>query len=426
MELSVFNVVAVSAIVFEAFLLFLALFEPNLEYRISEAPNSPLDSPEFRRILEMLTDSQLRHRTNVEVLTNGKVYFDAELEAIRAAQHSVHIEAYIFQKGEVTKRFMEVLTEKAKQGVEVRLVLDTVGSFATWDSYLKPLTDAGGQVGWYHPFQWATLPYINNRTHRELIVVDGKVGFIGGSGFADHWLTGVKGNKPWRDTMFRVTGQTVAHLQAAFAENWLEATGELLTCEEYYACGEATDETPALIVDSSPSAGRGTRARILFQTLLASAKESILITTPYFLPDASARKEICRAIKERGVDVKIIVPGKHSDHLLTRRSSRRLFGDLLEGNARIFEYEASMIHAKILIVDGIWSVVGSTNFDHRSFGLNDEVNLAACSPKLATRLREDFARDLAASQEITLEQWKRRPIWERMHESLGSLLERQQ
>jgi cardiolipin synthase len=189
---------------------------------------------------------------------------------------------------------------------------------------------------------------------------------------------------------------------------------------------EAENGAASLIVDSSPSMGRSTRARILYQTLLASAEKRIHITTPYFLPDRSARAEMVRAITERGVEVKIIVPGEHSDHLLTRRSSRRLFGDLLRAGAQIYEYEAAMIHAKTMTIDGVWSVVGSTNFDNRSFGLNDEVNLAAIGEELAARLEEDFARDLAESRAVDYEAWRRRSIFERMHEWAGWLLERQQ
>jgi cardiolipin synthase len=181
-----------------------------------------------------------------------------------------------------------------------------------------------------------------------------------------------------------------------------------------------------MIVNSSPSAGRSTRARMLYQTLLAASQKSIHITTPYFLPDKSARAEMVRAIKERGVKVMIITPGRHADHLLTRRSSRRLYGELLEAGAEIYEYKPSMIHTKSMVVDGLWSVVGSTNFDHRSFGLNDEVNLAAFDESLAERIEEDFARDQARSRAVSLGEWKRRSILERAHEMFGWLLERQQ
>lgn len=426
MDLSAFNVIAIIAIAFLSLMLFLALFEPALPYKITRASTTALDSKDFLRIIEALADSQVYPSTRVEVLTNGEVYYEAELEAISKARHNINIEAYIFQKGAVARRFVEALTERARAGVQVNIVLDAVGSFATWNSYFKELTDAGGRVFWYHPFKWYTLPRINNRTHRELFIIDGEVGFIGGAGVADHWLISKPDRPRWRDTMFRVEGVAVAGLQAAFAENWLEASGEILIEKEYFPFCETSGTASALIVDSSPTAGMSTRARMLYQTLIASAQESIYITTPYFLPDRSARQEMVRAIRERGVKIKIITPGKQNDHLLTRRSSRRLYGELLKAGAEIYEYEPAMIHTKSLIVDRAWSVVGSTNFDNRSFGLNDEVNLAAFDRDLAKRLEEDFRQDLAASRAVSYDEWRRRSIFERAHEWLGWVLERQQ
>ncbi|HEX8845249.1 MAG TPA: phospholipase D-like domain-containing protein [Pyrinomonadaceae bacterium] len=427
MDSTAFFVIAVIAIAVLLFLLFLALFEPGLAYKISAPTTEELEPEEFLCILEAITDSKLHHCASVEVLTNGEHFYEAELEAISAARHHVSIEAYIFQKGELTRRFVEALTERARAGVEVRMVIDAIGSFATWESYFNELRAAGGRVCWYHPLRWYSLARINNRTHREIIVVDGRTAFIGGAGFADHWYKDQGEKHPrWRDTMFRVEGEPVTALHSAFTENWLESSGEILAGKDYYPPNEIESRMESLIVDSSPGAGGSTRARILFQTLLASARQSIHITTPYFLPDRSARQEMVRAVRERGVELKIIVPGKHSDHMLTRSSSRRLFGDLLKAGARIYEYEKAMIHAKTMIVDNVWSVVGSTNFDNRSFGLNDEINMAARDRKLAARLAEDFARDLAECHEVSYEEWQRRSIFERLHEWLGWVLERQQ
>jgi cardiolipin synthase len=426
MDLSAFNVIAIIAIAFLSLMLFLALFEPSLPYKITRAPSVSIDSKEFLHIIEALSDAQIHPRTRVEVLTNGEVYYEAELEAISKARHSINIEAYIFQKGVVASRFVKALTERARAGVQVNIVLDTIGSFATWNSYFKELREAGGRVCWYHPFNWYTLPRINNRTHRELFIIDGEVGFIGGAGVADHWLIGKPGKPRWRDTMFRVEGGAVASLQAAFAENWLEASGEILIGEEYFPFCETDGTASALVVDSSPTTGMSTRARILYQALLASAQQSIYITTPYFLPDRSVRRELVRAIRERGVEIKIITPGKQNDHVLTRRSSRRLYGELLEAGAEIYEYEPAMIHTKSMIVDRTWSVVGSTNFDNRSFGLNDEINLAAFDRQLAERLDLDFRQDVTASRAVSYDEWRRRSIFERAHEWLGWVLERQQ
>jgi cardiolipin synthase len=421
-----FDVIAVGSVAVVAFMLVLALFTPGIAYKVSGAGSLDLDSEGFLRMVEALTDAQVRRPSVVEVLTNGEVYFEAELEAIARAEHSVNLEAYIFQRGEVAGRFVRALAERARAGVEVRLVLDAVGSFASWQSYFKELTDAGGRVGWYHPLRWHTWPRFNNRTHRELIIVDGRVGFVGGSGVADHWLLPQKSQRRWRDTMFRVEGDLVLGLQATFVENWLEASGEVLAGDEYFPQLDDVEEgTSAFVVNSSPTSGGSTRVRILYQTLLSGARESVLITTPYFLPDRSARRELVRALG-RGVRIEIVTPGVHSDHLLTRTSSRRLYGDLLRAGARVYEYQPGMIHAKTMVVDGTWAVVGTTNFDNRSFGLNDEVNIAAFDQRLSARIAEDFARDRAESREMSYEEWRGRPLWERAYEQLGRLLERQQ
>jgi cardiolipin synthase len=422
-----FLIVAIIAIIAQSFVLFLALFEPGLAYKISTTPPAEHDSEDFMRVLEAATDANVTRRNRVEVFANGENYYPASLAAIRNAASSVHLEAYIFQKGKVADEYVAALTERARNGVEVRLTIDALGSFSTWNSYLKSLTDAGGRVGWYNGFRWYTLARINNRTHRELLIVDGRVGFTGGAGVADHWRYPPKKEKPrWRDNLFRVEGEALKHLQATFVENWLEASGEILTDPKYFPACEVENDLPALVVNSSPSAGRSTRARILFQMLLAASRESILITTPYFLPDRSVRAELVRAIRERGVKVRIIVPGKGTDHALTRDSSRRLYGDLLRAGAQIYEYQPTMIHAKTLVIDGLWSIVGTTNFDNRSFGLNDEVNLAARDEPLAARIAEDFQHDLAESKLVTYEEWKRRSIFERAYELFGWLLERQQ
>jgi cardiolipin synthase len=428
-ESTLFLVAAALSFSFLLLMFVLALFEPSLPYRIAQRVSSPLDSEEFRRILGALTAAEIHRRNRVEVLTNGEVYYEAELAAIRGARHNVNMEAYIFKKGEVARRFVEALTERARVGAQVNLLIDAIGSLATSRGYFDALAAAGGRVAFYHDVRWFTLPRINNRTHRELIIIDGQIGFLGGAGVGDHWLKphGHKNRKRrWRDTMFRVEGDAVRDLQSTFAENWLETTGEILSDSHFFPCCEAPGPTTALIVGSAPTAGHSTRIRMLFQTLLASAQRSIHITSPYFLPDKSARAEMVRAIHERGVEVKIINPGQHTDHLITRRSSRRLYGELLRAGAKIYEYQPSMIHTKTMIIDRMWSVVGSSNFDHRSFGLNDEVNLAAFDPSLAERLEADFAIDLSESRPVTYHEWERRSLFERGHEWVGRLLERQQ
>ena len=421
-----FLVVAMIAIVFLTLVLFVALFDPGLKYLVTSARAETSDSPQFLYVLEALTDAKVNSHTSAEVLTNAENFYSAGLEAIRSAQKSVNLEAYIFQKGEVARRFVDAFAERARAGVRVNLVLDGMGSFGADRKFFRKLIDAGGRVEWYNAFRWNHLPRYNNRTHRELLIIDGTIGFIGGAGIADHWMFDKGKNRRWRDTMVRVEGDAVPHLQATLAENWLEASGEVLNGKEYFPMCKAERKSAMLVVTSTPSAGGSTRARMLFQLLLSAAQRSIHITTPYFLPDASMIDELVRAICERGVEVKIVVPGKHSDHMLTRSSSRLAYGKLLKAGAHIYEYEPAMIHAKILLVDGIWSVVGSTNFDNRSFGLNDEVNLAAFDQPLTERLQEDFAADVAASREISYDEWQHRSLLERAPELLGWVLQRQQ
>jgi cardiolipin synthase len=404
----------------------IVLLQPGPKYRLSRPPDGSVDSPEFARLLESMTDTKLQRATSIDVLNNGEHFYEAELEAIRGAKRNINLEAYIFHRGEVAKRMIEALAERARAGVEVRLVVDALGSFSTPKSYFRPLLGAGGRVEWYHALRWNNWTRVNNRTHREMLIVDGEIGFIGGAGINDQWLI-TKENRPrWRDTVCRVRGEAVLGLQSVFLENWLNSSGEILSGAQYFPVPPSGGEDLGLVIDSTPSFGGSTRAHVLFQALLGSAKKTIFITTPYFLPDKSLRDEMVRAIKERGVKIKILTPGRKSDHAMTRNSSRAMYGDLLKAGAEIYEYRPSMLHAKILIVDEIWSIVGSTNMDNRSFGLNDEVNLATRSPELAARLTQDLERDITQSDHITYERWKQRPIFERIFETAGWFFQRQQ
>lgn len=384
------------------------------------------DSQEFLNLIESLTDAKVNHTGSFEVLTNGPCFYPAELEAIRLARRSVNLEAYIFNKSEIGRQYLNAMTERARAGVQVNVVLDAFGSAGATRAFFQPLLEAGGKVSRYNGLTLYRLLRLDNRTHRELLIVDGRIGFIGGAGIADHWYKGVHHHPRWRDTMVRVEGEAVANLQATFAENWLAASGELLVGEAYFPKIDCQQHTAAMVINSTPTVGGSTRARVLFQLLLASAKRTISITTPYFLPDHSLMHELCRAIEERGVKVRILVPGHKSDHLLTRSTSRGGYGKLLKSGAEVYEYQPAMIHVKMLCVDGLWAVVGSTNFDNRSFGLNDEVNLAVRDPGLSERLEMDMANDLKESRRISLEEWRNRPVSERAPELLGWIFERQQ
>lgn len=407
------------------------IFGPSPDYRIESGDKIPAnDSDAFLSLIESLVDTPVSRAGAFEVLTNGPTFYPAELDSIRRARHSVNLEAYIFQRSEIGNLYLDALTDRARSGVRVNVVLDAFGSAGVGKRFFRPLLDAGGKVAFYNSPTWYRLLQLDNRTHRELLVVDGSTGFIGGAGIADQWFTGVHHHPFWRDTMLRVQGGAVPSLQATFAENWLSATGELLAGNAYFPavdCQPSTlDRTHALVVNSTPTIGGSTRARVLFQLLIASARRSISITTPYFLPDRGLRNALCSAAVDRHVKIRILLPGAKSDHLLTRSTSRGAYGPLLKSGAEVYEYQPAMIHAKVLVIDELWTIVGSTNFDNRSFGLNDEVNLAVRDASLAQRMEADFAHDLLESRRVTLDEWQHRPIAERAPEVLGWIFERQQ
>jgi cardiolipin synthase len=414
------------ALIFVASSILGGMFGPMPSYKMAN-PDAlpPNDSDRFLEIVEALTDAQLNRTGNLQVLTNGDAFYPAELEAIRGATRSINLEAYIFQKGQIAQQYVQALAERAQAGVKVNLVLDSFGSAGTSSRFLAPLVDAGGRVGWYNGPRWYRLMHMDNRTHRELMVVDGRIGFIGGAGIGDQWYRGTGGNPRWRDSAVRVEGEAVCNLQATFAENWLATSGELLVGDDYFPSIQCEHPMLSMVVNSTPTVGGSTRARILFQLLLASARHSISITTPYFLPDKSLMKELCNAI-ERGLRVRILVPGRKSDHMVTRSTSRAGYGQLLKAGAEVYEYQPAMIHAKILCIDDLWVVIGSTNFDNRSFGINDEVNLAVRDRAVAMRFERDMELDLDSSKRISLREWEHRPVTERATELMGMVFERQQ
>jgi len=412
------------AVVLAIYFVYRTFFVPQLLYEV-KAPID-LDDPASISLVANVADAALQGQNRIEVLTNGEAYYPAELEAIGQAQQTINLEFYIFSRGEIARRFVDALVAKARAGVRVNMLVDAMGSsgLAIRRDLLGELREAGCKVFFYHPLHINHIDRFNIRTHRQIIVIDGRVGFVGGAGVADHWYK-AQGKQPaWRDTMVRVKGPAVQSLQGIFIENWLESSGEILTGSEYLPPHEPAGETSALVLNSS-SRGRSTHARILYQVLVASARRSLCITTPYFLPDAALRRELVAA-RRRGVVVEVVCPGDKIDHWFTRRASRRLYGELLAEGVQIFEYAPAMIHAKVLLVDGTWAVIGTTNFDHRSFSINDEVNLVVPDGSLNERLRHDFERDLEKSREVTFEAWNSRPWFERLQEQAARIIERQQ
>ncbi|HEX3986542.1 MAG TPA: phosphatidylserine/phosphatidylglycerophosphate/cardiolipin synthase family protein [Acidobacteriaceae bacterium] len=374
-------------------------FGSPLSYTIRQKPAGPLDSDEFLQYLSVVTDGALR-RTRATRLRNGAEFYPSEVEAIRHARQSINLEYYEFAEGRVGEEILDGLRERARAGVEVRLVVDAVGSLHTRDRFFDGLRSAGGHMRWYNPLRLKTWQRVNNRTHRKLMIVDGDTGFIGGAGVADHWLYDTAQGPAWRDTVFRVEGEGIAGLISTFSENWLECSGEILSGSRQFGSPPGSEGAPGFVVISTPHGG-GTQARTLFQVLIQCARHSLRITTPYFLPDRSAREALAEAAR-RGVRVEILTAGPHIDHPVVRRLSRESSRRMLEAGASIHEYQPSMIHAKLMTVDHQWCVVGSTNFDHRSFGLNDEVNLAVLDRDLAAVIESDFEEDLRQSRPLTL------------------------
>ncbi len=386
----------------------LDMFGPAIPYAMRPGTGFPLDSPDFVRFLSLVTDGTVR-RSRITRLKDGREFYAAELAAIRRARHAVNLEFYEFKPGRITDEFLAALTELALAGVEVRLTVDALGSFTTPSSYFDGLRAAGGQMRWYHPVRWDTWQKVNNRTHRKLLVIDGETGFIGGAGIADRWLYPSAGQPVWRDTVFCVEGEAVAGLISTFSENWLEASGEILSGAAQFAFRPLPEGAESFVVSSTPHGG-GTQARILFQALIKSARKSIRITSPYFLPDRSARHALVEAVRERGVEVQILTAGPRIDHPIVRKLSHHSVRHLVQAGAEIYEYQPSMIHAKLMTIDGQWNVVGSTNFDHRSFALNDEVNLAVLDPQLAAVIDADLHEDLKQSRRLTVNMLRERTL----------------
>ncbi len=408
--------------VFLIWFILVVLFAPHIPYHISRELDASTEH--FKRVLESTCLVAHTEGNRVEVLTNGPHFYPAMLAAIRAARETVNMECYIFKKGDIGAQFIEALAERARAGVKVTVVLDAIGCLGAFRESAEPLREAGCRVELYQSLRWFRLHRLNNRTHRELLVVDGHVAFVGGAGVADWWASNHKGEPMWRDMMARVEGPVVSQIQGVAAENWLECCGEILTGPDIYKLHRRVDGVTAFTVKSSP-ADRATVSRVLFQMLIEASQKRVRISTPYFLPDRAFRRALVRTAS-RGVDITVVVPGAATDQKWVRLVSRRLYGPLLEAGVRIFEYAPSMIHVKMLIVDQLWSAIGTTNLDNRSFEHNDEVNLVVRDPQTAARLAVDNDADMTNSVEVTLDAWRNRPIWEKFLGSFIWVLERQQ
>jgi cardiolipin synthase len=303
------------------------------------------------------------------------------------------------------------------------VLVDWFGSWKIDKALLREMREAGAQVVLYNPLRWNTLTQMNNRTHRKLLVVDGKIGFTGGVGIADEWTGNAQDEKHWRDTHFRLEGPAVAQMQSAFMENWIEATGAVLHGEKYFPPLERRGSAEAQVFVSSPGGG-GESAQFLYLLSIVSAAKSIRMSASYFVPD-NVEVEAFTAALRRGVKVQIILPGPLTDSETARRASRADWGPLLRAGAEIHEYQPTMFHVKVLVVDGLWTTVGSTNFDSRSFSVNDEANLNVYDRDFAAVQERIFEEDLKRARRITLEEWENRPWTEKLWEHTMVLLSSQ-
>ena len=352
---------------------------------------------------------------SVSILENGVEIFPAMLAAILAAEKSVHLEAYIFWSDSVGRQFRDALATTARRGVEVRVLLDGVGSPKRLEtSDVAAMREAGCQVEFFRPIRPWMLDVINRRTHRRILVVDGKVGFTGGVGFADVWAGDADSPEHWRDTQVRIDGPVVAEMQSAFQDNWSEVTGQLLVGEKYFPALAPRGNVVAGVIASSPVPS-SSAVQVLYSVAISAAEQRIWIANSYFVPNEES-VELLAAAARRRVDVRILVPGEINDLPVTKAGGRAKFGDLLRAGVKIYEYEPTMMHSKTMVVDGLFATVGSTNFDNRSFRYNDELDLAVYDETVAGRLAATFVEDIGKSRPYTYEQWASRTALKRLTE----------
>jgi cardiolipin synthase len=377
------------------------------------------EDPQFARTMGALLGPDILDGNRVEVLLNGDEIFPAMLQAIRSGNKTITFETYIYWSGAIGAEFANALAERARAGVKVYVLLDWVGSSKMDASLLALMAESGVQLRKYHKPQWYHLDRLNNRTHRKLLVVDGQIGFTGGVGIADQWTGHAQDPEHWRDSHFRVQGPVVAQMQAVFMDNWIKVSGDVLHGPDYFPPLAPVGDGKAHVFSSSPSGGSESM-RLMYLLAITAASHSIHLSSPYFIPDALTIEALTDAAK-RGVTIQIVTTGKHTDAETVRRASRARWGALLEAGVQIYEYQPTMYHCKVMIVDGLWTTVGSTNFDPRSFGLNDEANLNYFDADFAQRQIEIFQQDLARSRQMTFQQWKDRPFSEKLWEHAASL-----
>ena len=390
--------------------------------QVVESPYGVRDEQFTRSMGALLGTALLAGNTTTELL-NGDRIFPSMLEAIAGAQSTITFETFIYWSGEIGQKFADALIERARAGVKVRILIDWVGSVKMEEALLEQLRNAGCKVQRYHELKWYHLTRLNNRTHRKLLVIDGRIGFTGGVGIGDEWLGDAQDPEHWRDTHFKVVGPVVAQMQSVFMVNWIKSHAVVEHTADFFPPIEPAGTQFAQMFHSAPDEG-SENIRLMYLLSIACARESILLEQSYFLPD-DLIIEMLVAAARRGVHIEVIAPGENTDTPHVRQASRSRWGPLLEAGIELYEYQPTNLHAKVMVVDGVWSSVGSTNFDNRAFRLNDEANLNIHDREFAAQMVRTMAADKTKSQRITVDQWKSRAWHVKAQDRFWSLFRQQ-
>jgi len=382
-----------------------------------------VSDPQFLSTMDAIFQGSVAPGHSIDTLLNGDEIFPAMLEAIAGAKDNINFLTYIYWSGEIAEQFAGALAQKAQEGVEVRVLLDWAGSIPFDERLVDQMVASGARVERFRPMKWYSIDRVNNRTHRKLLIVDGVLGFTGGVGIGDEWLGDARNPNEWRDNHYRVKGPVVSKMQAAFAQNWLEATNEVLQGIRFYPVQDQAGEIYAQHVSSSPTGGSQSMHQMMLMAI-AAAEQNIRIGMGYFAPDEVLITQLLDA-RSRGVEIDVLIPGEEIDVPMVRRASRYQWGRLLEAGIRIHEYLPTNYHTKLVIVDQHWTTIGSANFDERSFRLNDEANLNVYDQAFAQRQIQDFNQDLSSARQVTLEAWKNRPWTDKIQDWAANLLKTQ-
>jgi cardiolipin synthase A/B len=377
------------------------------------------DDSRHAAYIAALVGSALTRGNCYDVLTNGDQIFPPMLDAIENARQRINFETYIYDSGELADRFTDALDRAARRGVRVTVIVDALGAGAMKRAHVERLRQAGARVLTFNPTRWYSPEDVNFRTHRKLLIVDGAIAFTGGVGVADHWLGNAQDRKHWRDTQIRLRGPIVRAVEAAFYENAMESEGPIVPELDNESAVRTFPEDAASIVVRSASTDGSTALKRLYLLAMASAHRTIDLASPYFLTDSSSLWSLQDA-RSRGVRIRILVEGDITDAMPVKYASRAAYDDLLGMGIEVYEYQPTMMHAKVMVVDGLLSIFGSANFDNRSLELNDELNVAAWDRDLAMRFTTDFARDLRSSTRLAIASWRQRSWLEKSRERFWS------